>query len=346
MSSTSIGYKRSNHQCFLGADAFLMDEVRAGHYVRAERKKLWFVLLDVFDHFAEVCNQLGVKFFADAGTLLGAARHGGFIPWDDDLDVTMPWEDYKILLEEGPRRFRYPYFFQSYQTEKECEPTLSMLRRSDTTGCTKYELECISDPAYNKGMGIDIFPLFNVPDDEGARMKQIEEIMYWWRLYKGYEVHRERTLTGLSRLSPEYEPYEDLYLALDPPMGFAEIKEKYIEACARETAKTERVAQLSFRANQTSMLWKREWFDGCIGLPFEGRTMPCPQGYLKLLSRRYGQWQVFEKNGALHEPGIYDAEVPYTIKLQTRSGEIPGKAVEMRNNQALTTTKSRECPLS
>jgi lipopolysaccharide cholinephosphotransferase len=71
-------------------------------------------LLKVLD---AVCAQEGLSYWLDGGTLLGAVRHGGFIPWDDDVDVKMPLEDYRRLVEIGPRVFPYDVFFQTRETD-------------------------------------------------------------------------------------------------------------------------------------------------------------------------------------------------------------------------------------
>ena len=91
------------------------------YIVTEETKKLWTVELDLLEKFKEICAKHSLRYYALAGTLLGAVRHRGFIPWDDDIDVAMPWEDCKKLMEIAPREVSFPYFFQDHLTEKNGE---------------------------------------------------------------------------------------------------------------------------------------------------------------------------------------------------------------------------------
>ena len=294
---------------------FYLDEVRDGYLVTSAYKKLWAVQLDLLQQFDAFCKKHGLKYFAQGGTLLGVARYKGYIPWDDDIDLIMLWDDYKVLLREGPAFFKEPYFLQNYLTEKEGEPQLSKLRRSNTTGCTKWEEECVT-PAFNKGIFIDIFPLFNVPDDETERLKQIEKISYYWKLYKGYEVNREKQLNnGVSKLESKYDDYEKMYLTCFPRLSFREIKRRYIETCSVIESRTKYVAPLAFRANNPKTTWPREWFDETIMLPFEDILLPCPKQYISMLDHQYGNWRIPVQNGAIHEMSMFDTETSYIDKM-------------------------------
>ena len=85
------------------------DEIRSGFLVTSDRKRLWNALINLIIEFQKLCDKHGLRFMAHAGTLLGAARHGGFIPWDDDVDLIMPRKDYERLKILAPKEIRYPY---------------------------------------------------------------------------------------------------------------------------------------------------------------------------------------------------------------------------------------------
>lgn len=70
-------------------NSYLEDEIRDGFYIPSITKRTWAMELSVLDLIDEICRKHDIKYFADWGTYLGAVRHGGFIPWDDDLDICM-----------------------------------------------------------------------------------------------------------------------------------------------------------------------------------------------------------------------------------------------------------------
>ena len=85
--------------------SFILDEVRDGFYVPDMVKKAWATQLDALFEVDRICTKYNIKYFADWGTLLGAVRHGGFVPWDDDMDITMLREDYIRFCEVAPTEF-------------------------------------------------------------------------------------------------------------------------------------------------------------------------------------------------------------------------------------------------
>ena len=130
------------------------------------KKKVWAILLDLLCEFDRVCKENNIQYFLDSGTLLGAVRHGGFIPWDDDVDVVMLRNDYKRLCEIAQSKFAPPYFFQTNSTDPGSARGHAQLRNSETTGILRDEIQD-GRPLYsfNQGLFVDVFALDAVPDD-------------------------------------------------------------------------------------------------------------------------------------------------------------------------------------
>ena len=80
-------------------------------------RKVQLRLVDMMVEIDKVCRRHNIQYWLDCGTLLGAVRHGGFIPWDDDLDIAMLSSDYKRFLEIAPKELPESFFIQSKQTD-------------------------------------------------------------------------------------------------------------------------------------------------------------------------------------------------------------------------------------
>lgn len=113
------------------------------------------VMLRILKVFDAICKKYNLKYWLDAGTLLGAARHDGFIPWDDDIDVAMPVEDYNKFLEIAENEMPYDMFFQTKKTDPEHDITWAKIRDRFS-----YMDDEGGPYPYNQGIPIDIFPMY------------------------------------------------------------------------------------------------------------------------------------------------------------------------------------------
>ena len=150
-------------------DAFLKEEIRCEYMITPEKKAVWAVELDLLTEFDRVCKKNNIKYCADGGTLLGAVRHKGFIPWDDDIDLAMLRSEYEKLCEVAPKEFKEPYFFQTDKTDIDYARGHAQLRNSRTTGILKSEMG--TGCKFNQGIFIDIFPFDAVPEDEKEKKR-------------------------------------------------------------------------------------------------------------------------------------------------------------------------------
>ena len=89
---------------------FFDEEVRCNYIVKSLMKEVWAVEMDLLEEAKRVFEKYNLRWYAIGGTLLGAVRHKGFIPWDDDIDIAMPRSDYAKSQELAGDEFCYPYF--------------------------------------------------------------------------------------------------------------------------------------------------------------------------------------------------------------------------------------------
>ena len=87
------------------------DEMRSGFLVTSHRKKLWNAQIGLIKEFDRICKKYNLRWFAIGGTLIGAARHGGFVPWDDDVDIAMLRPDYEKFRKIAADEIKSPYHF-------------------------------------------------------------------------------------------------------------------------------------------------------------------------------------------------------------------------------------------
>lgn len=132
--------------------------------------------------FDKVCRENNLTYFLDSGTALGAVRHGGFIPWDDDVDVGMPRKDYERFLQIGQEKLPDEFFIQTRQTDPAYKRYAAKLRLKGTVFQEYDDL-----PYAQNGFFIDIFPFDNVPHNKYlARINiTISRLIYyiirtWW----------------------------------------------------------------------------------------------------------------------------------------------------------------------
>lgn len=135
-----------------------------------DTENLKHIELDLLKEFISTCNKLNLKYFMIGGTLLGAVRHKGFIPWDDDIDVAMPRKDYEIWIRKAQNLLdKDKYFVQTYVTDPEYPNNFAKLRNSNTT----FVESSLRRRNINHGVYIDVFPLDYYPTKSSLfKMKQ------------------------------------------------------------------------------------------------------------------------------------------------------------------------------
>lgn len=143
-----------------------------------ELQEVEFQLLKTF---VEFCEKHNLKYFLVGGSALGAVRHQGFIPWDDDVDVALPREDYDRFIELGKKEFTGDIFLQTYETDPNYPYNFAKLRNSNTT----YVEATYCYTQMNHGIWIDIFPLDGVSKKSGKVTFAMKYKLFrvWFRMW-------------------------------------------------------------------------------------------------------------------------------------------------------------------
>lgn len=130
-------------------------------------KRLREFELDLYFKLDEVCKKYDLKYVTGFGSTLGAIRHKGFIPWDDDMDFLMPRKDYEKLIEVAPKEFTGKYEFLEPRLKNGYVMSFAKLQRTDSTFIEETD-EAVK---YHRGIFIDIFPMDYWPQDKKKRDK-------------------------------------------------------------------------------------------------------------------------------------------------------------------------------
>lgn len=286
-------------------ECFFEEETRSGFLVTKERKKLWAIQLDLLLKFDEVCQKNGFQYQLTGGSLLGAIRHKGFIPWDDDIDVLMPREDYQKLLAIGAGAFAAPYFLQAPGTDHGYFYAHTKLRNSRTAEVIRtFQYE-----KFNQGISIDIFPLDHAKkDDLQERYDKIKNLIL-------------ENSTNMRRSNPNPTDADLRRMKMYPYRDPMEVW-KELDAAARkyeheDTGYWNMAVCTIYKADE--LFFQEEWVNTTIPWEFELFKFPIPKEYDKMLATQYGDYMQLppvEKRGAWHTGAITDPDVPYTKYLR------------------------------
>ena len=283
----------------LGED-FFKEEMRCDYLVSAEMKRIWAVLLDMYLSFAEVCDKHGLKYFVLGGTMLGAARHNGFIPWDDDLDVGMMRKDYEELQKIALTEFKDPLFFQTPYTDCDYFVSWAKIRNSLTTGISKSTCH----RRFNQGLFLDIFPLDYCDKDNALNdSKRIFECAKrcgaWMRRGSSFLNDRQK------------KDAVDYYT--DDPLKEWEMIQKI--ASNPQYVGSDYVCNSVFTGDNLKIrIRPARCYKSTVNHVFENIEVKMPVGYEELLTVQYGDYMKFppiEARGARHSDIIFDPDRPY-----------------------------------
>ena len=264
--------------------------------------------LDILVAVVDVCERLHLRYYLLCGTLLGAVRHQGFIPWDDDIDIGMMREDYTLFLEKAPSMLPKHLFLQTIWTDPGYMACFAKVRNNNTT----FVENTVSNRSMHHGVFIDIFPLDYYPEN-------VKEQKRLQRRKKRYE-HRLISEYVMLDLKLKHKLYYTAYRLLYPSLRNV-LKKRERMFCA--VPKSAMVADYGGYLKETAPI---EWYGEGVPIWFEGLQLRAPAEYDKLLTQIYGDYMIpppEEQREGHHYVQAFDLEKPYTEYVKDyRKGRI------------------------
>ena len=330
-------------------NSYYEDEVREGFYIPGMIKRSWASQLEILEKVGEVCEKYGIRWFADCGTLIGAVRHHGFIPWDDDLDICMLKEDYDKFLAVADMELPEDYKILNIYREKEYRNFLTRIVNHDVIDMSGNFLE--KNHGFPYTSGIDIFPLHNLYNDEERENTRQNKANRVWTLFEEFGKRAGASLGEISDLLDQAEIISGI--SADRNVPFDNALYKIMDSLYSKTddEETENVALIPFWIREKNHKFPKFLFDYSIYMPFENGSIPVPAGYEELLRLEYGNWEKAERRGGLHNyPYYIDQEkrlekheggsVPYLYRFSPKDIDRDESFIEDENLEILSGMES------
>lgn len=234
-------------------------------------------ILNILIYFDKICSTYSLNYTLDAGTLLGAARHKGFIPWDDDIDVAMPYEDYVKLIKLTPSinlNSRYVVRGFSKKEMKQDGYSYPFLKIEDTNTTAKFYKTCD-----NGGAWIDIFPLTDIPDSKILFKRYAIELIFLRKCLAASNTQYDKNVikNAIRKVSRPFKGvFRDKMIAITKELG----------KCS-----TNQIADTVWGDNRFHDIFPKTFFNNYIDLEFEGHKFKAISNYDDYLTIEYGDWR-------------------------------------------------------
>lgn len=269
---------------------------------KSEINELQKIQLSMLKDFDAVCQRHRISYQLFSGTALGAVRHKGFIPWDDDIDVVMLREDYERFFDSASKELDSNKYYVQREFSEHWPMFFSKLRLNGTTYIEKYHSH---DAKIHQGIYIDIFPCDNLSDSRLMQKLQYiaSKIVIAKSLYaRGYETNStvKKCFMQFCRILPT-EPFKRL--------------------CIRRNDSSSLKVHTFFGGGKKfeRSIYLREWFEQSVKMRFEDSEFPVSAHYDEMLRVMYGDYMIMptlEQRVCKRHAAIVDINKPYTFHLE------------------------------
>lgn len=275
--------------CALGEDIMI-------HLNETQLRQLQMIELELLEEVDRICKKCDIHYNIIAGTLLGAVRHGGFIPWDDDADVALlrsEYEKFRKACETELDTSRF--YFQDHRNTPGYRWGYGKLRRKDTVFLREHQ----EHMPYEQGVFIDVFPLDYVPENYGVRRVH-NFVCFLYRKFFWSEVGRVADKNPFMR---------GLYTIMSkvPEQALKESFNRFIKKTDRKKTKWVRI--LTFPTPNKAYGYRTRWYEHSADIDFEGITFRGIRDYDQYLSFKFGEYHKLPPEGQRKVHPVSDIRV-------------------------------------
>ena len=249
-------------------------------------RKVQLAQLEIAKDIKRVCDENDIHYFLSAGTLLGAIRHKGFIPWDDDMDFGMLREDYDKFISIAQEKLGDRYFLQTWDTDEQYPLPFSKVRKVGTV----FAEATTASTLRHKELFVDVLPYDELPRDSRDRKKVRRKIFFWCRLLYSKDkvktwMHHENKLyrfLSMCRFIP--------FIICSHFFSREKIKSKCSEVMRKHNGENTGFFYEQWGDLAGKIYVSADCFSTYVDVPFESTTFKVPQGYEEILRARYGDY--------------------------------------------------------
>lgn len=292
------------------SDNYFDDEVRDGFFVPALMKRMWAAQLETLEEIDRVCKRHGIKWFADCGTLLGAVRHGGYVPWDDDFDICMLRDDYNKFMDVAAGELPEGYLVLSATDESEYTNWITRVSNSNRISFEDDRMNKYHNYPYC--VGIDVFVLDYISpseEEENIRKNLFRAVSGLYSLVCD-GADKKEIRTCMKQVEMLCNVKFDLNKSIEYQCRL--LIEKY---CAMFTSdEAQEVALMPFWVNHGNHKYKIEYFADAIKLPYENTYIQVPAMYEEVLNIEYGNYMCLVQSGGVHDYPHYKVDEEFLRK--------------------------------
>lgn len=255
-----------------------------------ELRELQLYMLDILKEIDRICKKHDIQYFLAYGSCLGAVRHKGFIPWDDDIDLHMKADDYLKFMEVCKNELSDKYYLESHFNNVQSYQFWNQFGVKNSTSINM----SMSHVHRAWGICVDIFPIFPYTKDEKEQNKRhkMHRIMQLLSL-KYYHVGTMKNVKGIDKIK------KMIHLLVPDSINLKLFRYYFKKICDEKNTDPSCLTTFS-PLFPKSTYFEGEWFNKAIELDFEDMKFPCPSGYDNYLRMYYKDYMQVPKDKTKH----------------------------------------------